>query len=581
MISMILDKLNGHAKEGKVCKIHVNEGDSINPGDLMFDIECSKGNFQVKSIYKGTIKTLKITDGIKVKIGDTLAEIEGELVNEKSESKKEEKLNTVSSNKGTGFNYFGGLLKPQKETVQCDIAILGGGPGGYVAAIEAAKRGKKVLLIEKENLGGTCLNFGCIPTKTLVRSAEVYDNLKNAEKFGLYADNVSVDMKKVIYHKDEVVSNLRNGIEYILNKHGVRIVKAEGKLLDENTLFAKEGRNEITIKAENIILATGSKTSMLPIKGADSKHVITSTEALSLSELPESLVIIGGGIIGMEFAFIYAKLGVKVSVVEYFNNILFNLDEDIIEEISSAAYDSNIKLYTGSKVQEILNEEADKCIVVFEKDGEKKYLSANKVLMAVGRCANFEGIGIENAKIELTDNKKAIKVNNKMQTNIDHIYAIGDVTGKMQLAHVASHQGIVAVKNILGEETIMDYSVVPGAIFTHPEIATVGISEKEALNKGIEIEVGKFPFAANGKALTYGETEGFVKLIKDKNSSKIIGGAIIGPHATDLIAEVALAIKNNLTACDIIETIHAHPTTAEALHESALALEGGSIHFVS
>lgn len=574
-MNIILDKLNGHAKEGKICKVHICEGDFIESDSALFDIECNKGNFQFKSNIKGLVKSINFAEGDKVKIGDILLDAEGEIV--KEIKNEDEKIATQS----TSFNYFGNLIKPQTEEVECDIAILGGGPGGYVAAIEAAKLGAKVIVIEKENLGGTCLNHGCIPTKTLVRSAEVYDNLKNADKFGLIAENVAVDMKKVIARKNSVVENLRGGIEYILNKRDVRIIKAEGKILDENTLFAKEGQKEITIKAQNIIISTGSKATKLPIKGADLEAVITSKEALCLDKLPKSIVIIGGGIIGMEFAFIYSKLGVKVSVIEYFDEILSILDKDIIDEITSIAKNEGIKIYTSAKAEEILKGEDGQSIVVFEQNSSKKFISSEKVLMAVGRCPNFENSGIENIALELTENKRAIKVNDKLQTNKDNIYAIGDVTNIVQLAHVASHQGIVAVKNILGTETSMDYTVIPSAIFTHPEIATVGISEKDALKNGLDIEISKFPFEANGKALTYGETEGFVKLIKDKTSSKIIGGAIIGPHATDLITEIALAIKNNLNAEQIVETIHAHPTTAEAIHESALGLEGGSIHFVS
>jgi dihydrolipoamide dehydrogenase len=291
------------------------------------------------------------------------------------------------------------------------------------------------------------------------------------------------------------------------------------------------------------------------------------------------MIIVGGGVIGMEFAFILANLDVEVTVIEYFEDILAALDDDVCEEITKIAAEKGIKLYTGSKVESIFESEDDKCIVAFSKDGNTRYVTADKVLMAVGRQPYLEDIGIEKIGIELNDNKRGIKVNEKMQTNVENIYAIGDVTNIIQLAHVASHQGIVAVKNILGQDTDMNYDVVPSAIFTTPEIGMVGMSEKEAIKKGIDIKIGKFPFAANGKALTLGERKGFVKLIKDNKTNKVIGGTIIGPHATDLIAEVALAVKNGLTAEAIAETIHAHPTTAESLHEASLALEGGALHF--
>ncbi|MCT8977682.1 dihydrolipoyl dehydrogenase [Clostridium sp. CX1] len=574
MLDIVLDKLNGHATEGKVCKIHINVGDEIKLGDKICDIEGKKGNSTFNSNFSGIIESIEIGEGDTVRLGDVVAKIEG--VEAAAASEKTEQTKEVG-----GFNYFSSIMKPRKEEIECDIAILGGGPGGYVAAIQGAKLGAKVVLIEKENLGGTCLNRGCIPTKTLVRSAEVYENLLKAEDFGLYADNVSVNMRKVIARKDNVVDELRGGIGYILEKHGIRVIKAEGRLLDTKTLFAKEGNREITIKAKDIILATGSKAIKLPISGADSKNVITSDEALTMDTLPKKMIIIGGGIIGMEFAFIYSKFGVDVYVVEYFNSILANLDEDVIAEITAAARDNGIKLFTGSKVEEIIDGADNQSIVVFTKDGEKKYISADKVLMAVGRTPVFEGLDIEKLGIKSLENKKGIAVNEKLQTTVENIYAIGDLTNIIQLAHIASHQGVVAVKNIMGKELSMDYTVVPSAIFTHPEIATVGISEKDAEKQGLEIEVGKFPFAANGKALTYGERAGFVKLIKEKNTDIVLGGAVIGPHATDLIAEIALAVKNKLKIDQITETIHAHPTTAEAIHEGALALEGGSLHFVN
>lgn len=377
-----------------------------------------------------------------------------------------------------------------------------------MAAIKAAQMGANVVLIEKEKLGGTCLNWGCIPTKALVRSAEVYDNLKGAEEFGLSNKEYSVNMDKVINRKNSIVSKLVAGIQYLIEKNNVKLITGSGKLENKNTVIAETEDKIIEIKSKNTILATGSETVYLPIPGANSKGVLTSKEILDLKTLPQKLAVIGGGVIGIEFAFIYASFGVEVFVVEYLDNLLQMLDQDIIDEIKIAAEQKGIKIYTGSRVEEIINTEDDKCIVRFTKGGEPKYISVDKVLMSVGRKPYLEDLGIEKAGIELNDNKKGIQVNLKMQTNIDNIYAIGDVTNIMQLAHVASHQGIVAVENIMGEVAEMDYSAIPSAIFTHPEIATVGLTEKEAKSKGMNIEVGKFPYAANGKALTVGDREG-------------------------------------------------------------------------
>lgn len=563
IIEVKLEKLSPGSKEGKVGKIHKSIGELVQVGDVLLEVEGKKGNIPVKSKIEGKINSLDVEEGSVVKLGDGLLKIAVEEQNE------EDKV----SNEVAFENVQGSCCK---EVVEGDIAILGGGPGGYVAAIQAAKLGAKVILIEKDKVGGTCLNRGCIPTKALVRSAEVYNNIKEAESFGISVENPSINMEKVIERKNKIVENLVGGIEYLLNKNSIKWIKGNGKLVDNNTISLDD---KTLVKAKNIIIATGSKTSYLPIKGADLKNVITSDEALDLKELPKKIVVIGGGVIGMEFAFIYANMGAEVYVVEFFDNVLTMLDQDVITEITNIAKDKGIKLYTGCKVEEILDGEGDECIVKFNKNGEYKYVSCDKVLMSVGRQPYFENIGVEDLNIELNERGRGIKVNEKMETNIPNIYAIGDVTNKMQLAHVASHQGIVAVKNILGTVGEMDYNSVPSVIFTEPEIATVGMSEKMAKEENIDIVVGKFPFGANGKAMTYGETRGFIKIIKENSSGKVLGCSIIGPHASDLIGEVTLAVKNGLKAEQIIETIHAHPTTAEVIHEASLATEGGALHF--
>lgn len=567
---MIIDvKLeNPNVQDAQIVRIHKEEKDQVKPGEPLFELEASKSNIVVESEAEGQIKKVFVEEGQIVKTGDLLAQIEGTKA-------KEQTLDNSGD-----YNYFAGLLKPKKQELESDITIIGGGPGGYVAAIWAAKMGAQVVLIEKDLLGGTCLNRGCIPTKALVRSAEIYTNLKEAEIFGCSAENISVDMKKVIGRKDKIVSQLVQGIKYILDKHNVKVLKGTGEIIDKQTVFVKEKLTEITIRTKNIIIATGSKVSKLSIPGADLENVIDSNSALQLSELPKKLVIVGGGVIGMEFAFIFSSFGTEVTVIEFLDNILANFDDDIIHEINKVAADKGIKVFTSSKVEQILQDESGKCIVEFSKDGNKKYISADKVLMAVGRKPSIEGIDVEKLGLELNEKGRGIKVNERMQTNIPNIYAIGDVTNKILLAHVASYQGITAVKNIMGEPTEADYKVVPSAIFINPEIAMVGICEKNAKSEGIDIKIGKFPFAASGKALAMGENRGFVKIIEEKSTGKIIGGAIIGPHATDLIAEIALAIRNGLSSEQVIDTVHAHPTTAEAVMEAALDLNDSAIHFV-
>lgn len=564
-IEIKFDKMIGHETKGLVGRMYKSKGDKVKNGEALFEIEAKKGNVEISSSTDGVIVELRVSEGDEVSKGQVLAIIEGK--------KKEQK--------NAGFDYFNSMVKPKEVSMESEITIIGGGPGGYVAAIVAAKLGANVVIVEKEKMGGTCLNWGCIPTKAFVHSAYVYQNCKEAEKYGISVSDVNVDISKIVKRKNNIVRELVGGIDYLLKNNNVKVINGTATIQDKETVYVENKHQKTIIKSKNIIIATGSKTSNINIKGNDLENVITSKEILDIDKLPKKMIIVGGGIIGMEFAFLLANLDVDVTVIEYMDCILTCLDDDVCKEITQMSIDAGIKLHTSSKVESIINSEDGKCIVSFTKDEKIRYVIGDKVLMSVGRQPCFDALGVEKIGIKLNDNKKGIKVNEYMETNIDNIYAIGDVTNIMQLAHVASHQGVVAVKNILGKKTKMSYDVVPSAIFTTPEIGMVGITEKQAREKNIDIKIGKFPFSANGKALTLGEKKGFVKLIKENKTGKIIGGTIIGPHSTDLIAEVALAIKNNLTSDEIIETIHAHPTTAESIHEASLALEGGAIHFVN
>ncbi|KDR96728.1 dihydrolipoamide dehydrogenase [Peptoclostridium litorale DSM 5388] len=566
-IDFKLEKLTGHARDAKLCKINIAPGDEVSVGDILFEAESKKGNISIKSNAIGKVASIHVDEGDTVKIGDLLARIEGEVCAGKAES---------PASKG---GYFAGLIKPSKEDIEVDIAIIGGGPGGYVAALHAAKLGASVVVAEKESIGGTCLNWGCIPTKTFVRSAHLLEDMKSSSSYGINCDNINIDMGAIVDRKNSVKSELVGGIEFLFEKKGIKLVKGDAELVEKDKVVIKGSRCETTVIAKNVIIATGSESSVIPIPGIESSNVVTSTELLDIQEVPERLVVVGGGVIGMEFAFIFSSLGSHVSVVEYMDSILPMLDADVCEEITAIAQESGISINTGSKVKQILSGENGESIVVFESEGVDRYVCADKILISVGRKPRLDGVDVQKLGIELNINGRGIKVDDRLSTNIEGVYAIGDVTNRLQLAHVASHQGIVAVDNIMGVDSLMDYSVVPSAIFTMPEIATVGLCEKELAENGADVEIGKFPFGANGKALTLGESRGFVKMIKDKTTGKILGSTIIGPNATDLIAEVALAVKNGLTANDIIHTIHAHPTTAESIHEAALSVEGGALHF--
>ncbi len=457
------------------------------------------------------------------------------------------------------------------------ITIIGGGTGGYVAAIKAAQLGADVNLIEKESIGGTCLNWGCIPTKALVYTAEKFSELKKARRFGIEVDDVNLNMKRVIKNKDTIVKQLVGGVEFLLDKHDVKVFKGTANLVDENTVSVQTDESEDIIETDYIIIATGSKVKKAPIKGIEMDGILTSKDILDLKELPESLAVIGGGVIGMEFAFIYSNLGVDVKVVEYLDDILPGIDKEVTNEIAKIAKRSRIDVTTGAEVKEVSKTEKG-YQVDYLKEEQEESLEVEKVLVATGRKPSFGGLDLEKIGIQTEDN--AIKVDEYLQTSVNNIYAVGDVTGKILLAHVASHQGITAAQNIMGEKKKMDYKAVPAAIFTDPEIATVGLTEEEVKEQNIDYQVGKFPFRANGKVKTMNERNGFIKIISKKDSGEILGSSIIGVHATDLIHELTLAVNKNMKIEDIIETIHAHPTTSEVIHEAALDSIGGALHYV-
>ncbi len=455
-----------------------------------------------------------------------------------------------------------------------DIAIIGGGPGGYVAGIYAGKRKAKVALIEKCELGGTCLNRGCIPTKALIHSARLFQDIKNAGKFGIAADNVTINWNDMQKNTVSIVKTLTKGVENLLKSNSVTVFKGTAKLADKNTILISDKTEQMTITADNIIIATGSVPTILPIPGHDFQNVITSDEALFLEELPSSMLIIGAGVIGTEIGYIYNALGTEVTIVEMLPEILPKLDDDISQELIRHLKTQGIKIYTDAKVKEIKQKE-NTLQTFFETKEGIKFIDSEKVLIAVGRTPNTAAI----EKLSCNIDKKGILVNDYLQTNIENIYAVGDITGKSMLAHVASHQGIVAIKNIMGEEHKMDYKAIPYCIYTNPEVASVGMSEKEA--KAIykdNIKVGRFPYTANGKAMAIGEKSGFVKIIAESRYNEILGVHIIGPCATELIAEAVLAIKLECTAEELADTIHAHPTLSEAVMEAAFDLLKEPIH---
>ena len=459
---------------------------------------------------------------------------------------------------------------------EIDVVIIGGGPGGYVSAIKTAHLGLKAVLVEKDKLGGVCLNRGCIPTKALVSTAELLNHIQRAGEFGIQVKDYSFNFPAIMKRKDLITRRLSSGVEQLMKANQVRVVKGEGQIVEPGKVEITDtaGEKEV-IKTKNIIIATGSKVMRLPIPGIDSEGVITSDDALSLSELPSRMSIIGGGVVGIEFAGIFKALGVEVTVVEMLPRILLPIDEEIARRLTQILRRKGIEILTDCKVKGIKKSNQNLEVLVSTTNGEKE-LETEKVLLAAGRVPELGNIDVQGLGIELDG--KAIKVDEKMRTNIPGIYAVGDVVGKIMLAHVASREGIVAVENISGKEVLMDYKVVPNCVFSMPEVASVGLTEEEARKENDNIKVSKFPFMANGKALCMGEIEGMVKIIADGDTLELLGLHILGVHASDLIAEGTLALSMEATAFEIVNTIHAHPTLAETIAEAAEGIVSKPIH---
>ncbi len=453
-----------------------------------------------------------------------------------------------------------------------DIVIIGGGPGGYVAALHAAHLGAKVALVEKNKLGGTCLNRGCIPTKALVRSVEVLVEGRRADKFGIELDNIRINFPKIMARKSNVVDKLVSGVEQLMKSNKISVYAGTGRILSPH--LVKVNGEEIATR--KLIIATGSESALLPIPGLDLPGVLTTDDILELKELPESLVIIGGSYVGVEFASIFNALGTKIIIVEKLPLLLESIDEEIGRRFVQTLPRQGIQVKIGAAVKAIKKEGTVLRVVWDTPEGEQR-VEGQMVLMAAGRQPYSEGLGLSELGIKM--NGRAIVVNERLETNIDDIYAIGDVLGNNMLAHVAFYEGEVAAENALGYFRQADYQAVPSCIFTQPEIASVGITEREAKNSDIPHKVSKFPFAACSRAVAMDETMGMVKMICHADNGKVLGMHIMGPHASDLIAEGALAVQLGATAEDIAHTIHAHPTLPETIHEAAMGQLYGSIHF--
>ena len=457
------------------------------------------------------------------------------------------------------------------------IVVIGGGPGGYVAAIRAAQLGAEVTLVEKNAMGGTCLNVGCIPTKALIHSADLYHEIKkDAAKNGIVVGDVSIDFAAMQKKKQSVVKQLVGGVGGLMSANGITVVKGTAKFKSPTEIEVETAEGAKTLGFDKALIASGSVPSVVPIPGHDLDGVVDSTGALNFEEIPQSLCIIGGGVIGIEMAHVYQRLGTKVTVVEMLPDILINLDSDITAVMKKLMKKNKVDILLETKVNAIEKAENGLAVRVTAADGTEKAIEAEKVLMCVGRRPATEELGL--GKIGIATERNRILVDETYKTNVENIYAIGDCIGGIMLAHVASAEGIAAVEGMLGHKPNICFDAVPSCVYTSPEMSGVGLTEKEAVQKGMEYETGIFPLIGNGKSLIMGETSGLVKIIADKKTGEVLGMHMCGPNATELIVEGALAITKKATVEDILATIHAHPSVGESIQEAAHAVFGNALN---
>ncbi len=459
-----------------------------------------------------------------------------------------------------------------------DLVILGGGPGGYVAAIRAAQLGQATAIVEQDALGGICLNWGCIPTKALLKSAEVYRQLQHADRYGLQAAGISVDFPAVIQRSRDVAESLSNGVAYLMKKHKVDVISGRGKLLSADRLAVDTGSGLLELQAGHIILATGARPRPFPGAEFDGQRVLTARDAMSLEKMPARLLVIGAGAIGVEFADFYASLGSEVTILEMLPHLLPIEDEEVSRELERNFKKRRIGLQLGARVESLTTGGNEVNVQLLDKRERAQTLTADQVLVAIGVQGNVENIGLEEVGIDLE--QSWIRTDDYMRTSVPGIYAIGDVAGPPWLAHVASHEGITAAEHLAGLNVHpMRYDNIPGCTYCSPQVASIGMTEAAAREAGHEVQIGKFPYRASGKALAAGEPDGFTKLIFDARYGELLGAHIIGAEATELIAEIGLARRLEATPEAILGTIHAHPTLSETIMEaSGLALDRG-IHF--
>ena len=556
-------------EEGTVAKWLKQEGDSVKKGDVLLEITTDKLTSEIESEADGVLLKIVAEEGEDVPVKGLLGYI-GEAG---------EQIAQASAPAAAPAPTSAPVPAPAeaKKAGDTSVVVVGGGPGGYVAAIRAAQLGGKVTLIEKNKLGGTCLNVGCIPTKVLLHAAEALTEAKHMDNLGIQVSVNGIDWKAVQSRKEAVTNQLVSGVTGLMKANKIRVIEGTASFASKTALevVKKDGTKE-NVPFDKVILATGSVPAVPPIPGVkENAACVDSTGALAFDHVPETLLVIGGGVIGMELATAYSRFGVKVTVVEAMPKLLPMMDGELTAMLRKKMEASGVTILTEAKVQSVEAAPVGAKVQV-EVGGKVESFEAEKVLVAVGRRTDTEALGLD--KVGIAHDRGRITVNDKMETNVPNIYAIGDCLGKVMLAHVASAQGEVAAENALGETAVYDGKTNPSCVYTDPEFAGVGLTEEKAKEEGIPYQVGKFPLMANGKALIMNGGEGMIKFIIGKEYGEVLGVHILGPRATDLIGECALAIGMEATVDEIYATIHAHPTVTEAVREAALAATKRAIH---
>jgi len=464
-------------------------------------------------------------------------------------------------------------------TDKFQAVVIGGGPGGYVCAIRLAQLGIKTACIESRgSLGGTCLNVGCIPSKSLLNLSEEFHNVKNLPNKGIEIGEVKLNLSKMMKSKDKAVTVLTKGVEFLFKKNKVSYFKGTGSLKSKNEILIKDDKDKETlIEAEKIIIATGSVPVSLPGIDFDEKIIVSSTGALKLEQVPKKLVVVGGGYIGLEMGSVWSRLGSEVEVIEFLDHITPGMDMEISKEFMKILKKQGMKFHMQNKVESIKKTKSGAVVYTVDKDGNKNNFDCNTVLISVGRKANTNGLNLESLGIEL-DEKKRVKTDKMFKTNIENIYAIGDVISGPMLAHKAEDEGIAVAENIAGQSGHVNYDTIPGVVYTTPEVASIGKTEEQLKEKNIKYKIGKFSFMANSRAKAIDDAEGFVKILADEKTDKVLGAHLIGPHVGELIAEIGVAMEFGASSEDIARTCHAHPTFSEAIKEAALSVDKRAIH---